>query len=391
MWDCGGGSTPSSSRRSSRPPGARRRWRGRRTRKRSLPRRPSSKTSSRAASGTGRSGTRGVVWGGTGVGKSKGVLEPIGRAVLRMVEAADWSFLVIDGKGGKLGTLSDDLFTYAALLGLVPERDDYFNTHTFAWVPGFNWLELIGEPTPATKAERLLEQLSVIFNMDGEYRPWWSEWGKGALVPLIHAGLTLTELLPFVSLSDPAFREAVLAGIGDPQLTAIWEEFRHAFKTPEQAKILGVVRTRAKEVLWNPLTVALYGQARTSVDLVRLMDCGGVFLAKTGGGPRFSATLGTFTAKGILHQLLEAAAARRHGPDRKPCVAILDEFARFVSSDFEEILDTQRGYGVHVILAGQHTGQLAGEELHVAESAMANAGLRFVARVMRRDAEALGL
>jgi len=333
-----------------------------------------------------------AITGGSGYGKSWGPLYQIARAALDCVAHANWSAIFLDGKGGTLrDTFADDSFAYAASRGLVPQRVLLVDPHASDRLPGFNLFELIGDTCPATRAERALEALELFFDMGEEYHPWWSEHGKAAILPLVRAGLTASELYPFTSLPDPRFRNAVLAAIGDPHLIAVWREFEASFSIPERAKILNVVRTRAKEVLWNPITIALTGQRQTTIDFVRLMDHGGAAIFKLGGGPRFSDTLATFTGKAIIHRIIEAAAARQHGPDRRPCIVICDEFGRFVSNnkDFETVLDLLRGYGVYLVAAWQHLDQLAREGLHVYQSMMSNPRIRLVFHVSRADAEVL--
>jgi hypothetical protein len=142
-------------------------------------------------------------------------------------------------------------------------------------------------------------------------------------------------------------------------------------------------------VLFNPLTMALYGQRRTTINFVNLMNAGGAAIFKLGGGPRFSATLATFTARAIVHRIIDAAAARQHGPGRLPCFVVCDEFGGMVSKDFETMLDTLRGYGVYLIAGWQHLDQLNQEGLHVCQSMLSNTRSRMVFHVSRADAEIL--
>ncbi len=332
--------------------------------------------------------THTMVLGRSGVGKTK-FLEQLCRSLIRKVGDDNWSLVVLDGKGGTLQTLADDLFADAVSC-LPPDKLVYFNPHDSDRVPGFNVLQCIGRTDPAIRAQRVKEALVQMFHESAEFRPWWENFSMGALAPLIEAGFAITELFDFLALDEPQFREAVLAKVSNPLHRKSWERFTRTHKTYEQATMISSVLIRAKEFLYTELLTAIFGQRENTIDWVRFMDQGGCFVAKLGPGPRFSKTAADFVGRNIVHQILEAAEARRQ-TNRKPCFVVVDEFERFASPDFSELLDVFRGYGVHLILSCQHFGQLRLEEETLHESTMSNCRIKCFFSLSRKDAEEAAL
>lgn len=337
--------------------------------------------------------------GRSGVGKTK-FLEQLCRPIMRQVRDNDWSLIVLDGKGGELeDTLVDPLFAYGVATGVAPDRTTYFNPHASTRVPGINILEVIGNPSAArygqyasVRASKVKETLALMLGESDDYRPWWDEHAVSSLLPLILSGFTLTELEQFLSLGDPRFRDLVLGRSEHKYLERSWKEFRDTFRVHEQATMINVVKTRAKKFLLSELLTGVFGQEHTTVDWVGLMDHGGVFLGKFGFGPTMTSSDADFIGRNIVHQVVEAAAARSQRTKPKPCFLVVDEFERFVSSDFETIVDVLRGYGVHLIASCQHLGQLQTDNTrHVLESMMASCRIKVSFSVSRKDAEEMAL
>src|SRR5258705_12010826 len=68
---------------------------------------------------------------------------------------------------------------------------------------------------------------------------------------------------------------------------------------------------------------------------------------------------------------------KKSGIDPTTFVLYLDEFQEYITDDVASMLDGVRKGGLHIVLAHQHLGHLAGDE-HLLHSIMANARLRAV-------------
>jgi type IV secretory pathway TraG/TraD family ATPase VirD4 len=72
------------------------------------------------------------------------------------------------------------------------------------------------------------------------------------------------------------------------------------------------------------------------------------------------------------------AAFCRRPHERTPFFVFIDEFSHFVTKDACEILDGGRKFGLHLILAHQHLGQLREKDPEVYYSTLTNARTKIV-------------
>jgi hypothetical protein len=330
------------------------------------------------------------LWAGrSGVGKTHGLFW-LCRALLLKVARAGWGLIVIDAKGGAdLSTLAD--WVYQAALRLVPRnRISFWNPHQMPGVPGMNVFEKIGRMTAETLSEQVLENIEHTFPVGDQgdlYHPWIREWGRGIFAPLIEAGFTMAEAVPFASLTDAAFREAVLAKLNNPIATAAWRELA-AMKRFDQAMVLRAITSRTKEIVANPLLAAVVGQQTTTFGWLDLMNSGGVRILKLGSSPAFSETSSQFVGRAGIDQIIAAASARDDAL-RRPIAVVIDEVERVASPSLARSLSWLRGHSVTFHLAVQFLGQLADESPRVLESALTNCRIKIGFSLNRRDAELL--
>lgn len=166
-------------------------------------------------------------------------------------------------------------------------------------------------------------------------------------------GGTLPELLRF--LVEAGFRKEFLATVRDPEVVYFWEhEFPHANRAS-----LGSILTRLDTFLRPKAVRHLVGQRGNALDFGRIMDGGGILLAKLSQGligEENSQLLGSLlVAK--LNQLAIARQARDVAA-RRPFFVYLDEFHHFITPSLGAIVTGARKYGIGLTLAHQSLRQL---------------------------------
>jgi hypothetical protein len=133
----------------------------------------------------------------------------------------------------------------------------------------------------------------------------------------------------------------------------------------------------------------MLGQSRSTVNLRRVIDEGGILLvslAKGSLGEETSHLLGSF----IVARLWQAALSRIDTPeaDRADFNICLDEFQNYLHlpNSLDAVLAEARGYRLNLTLANQHLGQLTPG---VAEAVDANTRTRVVFQCGNEDARHL--
>jgi hypothetical protein len=79
----------------------------------------------------------------------------------------------------------------------------------------------------------------------------------------------------------------------------------------------------------------------------------------------------------LVKELMTAAFGRRP-QERTPFLVFIGEFSHFVTKDACEILDGGRKFGLHLILAHQHLGELREKDPEVYYSTLTNARTKIV-------------
>ncbi len=197
-------------------------------------------------------------------------------------------------------------------------------------------------------------------------------------------GGTLVDLRRF--LIEPAYRKEYLKTVRDPEVVYYWEkEFPLLRQTP-QAPIL----TRLDTFL-RPKTIRyMVAQGESRLDLRKLMDQGGVLLARLSQGAigeENATLLGTL----LVSRLQQMAMSRQEleVAERRPFYVYLDEFQNFVTPSMEAILSGARKYGLGLVLAHHDLHQIQARSPEVLNSALTNPYARCCFRVGDQDARRL--
>ncbi|GAA4201612.1 type IV secretion system DNA-binding domain-containing protein [Actinocatenispora rupis] len=207
------------------------------------------------------------------------------------------------------------------------------------------------------------------------------------LTLLRHANATLTLVPPL--LQDKQFRAQLTAELDDPDgLGGFWTWYE-SMGDAVRAQIIGPVLARLRAVLLRDFPRRTLGQPRSSLDMRKVLDHGGIVLARLPKGTLGEDTcrlLGSF----LLAQTWQAATARIDRPEerRRDCSAYLDECQNFLTlpNSVDSMLAEARGYHLSLTLAHQDLAQLPAE---VESAISANARNKIIFACSPEDARIL--
>lgn len=188
-------------------------------------------------------------------------------------------------------------------------------------------------------------------------------------------------------LDDDSFRRRVIPRVRDPLVRLFWEREFAAWSPNFLAEALAPVQNKLGAALGIAPLRRLLGQYRSSIRLRELMDRGGIFLAnlsKGALGEDGSTLLGALLTTGFELAAWSRADLAPHA--RRPFTVYVDEFASFVTPSFVGMLAEARKYGLRLVLAHQHLGQL---DEALRRAILGNVGTLLTFAVGGEDAEAL--
>jgi len=257
---------------------------------------------------------------------------------------------------------------------------------------GLNYLERGGHIVKEIDAHVNLVMRAIGKVFGGENQdalPRLQHWERNTLHALMDQGLTMVEMLDFLSLTDPKLRQSIVEKLKDPYITKDWQEFE-ALRRQEKEIRLESVLNRATKFLGNERIRRIVGQAQSTVNFRQAMDEGKIVLVNL--SPKFiSREAQRMLGVMIVDMVIEAAFSRADMPEkgRKPFYFIVDEFGEFVCDDFAYALETLRKYGVFLMLSNQQMDQLQQESSRVYASVMTNCTNKVVFGISREDAETM--
>lgn len=313
------------------------------------------------------------VVGQTGTGKTSLLL-----SLMQADLEAGAGFCFLDPHGDASRAIA--AATPAARMRDVIYLDPSDPTYTFAYNP----LSNIAEPERATATA----------NMVSAFKNIWSEsWGPRLEYILTNSLRLLLDTkdqsllgLPRL-LVDDAYRDWLLRRCNDPMIRNFWRTEYAAYDTRFRTEAIAPLQNKIGILLSNPYLRSILGQARSTLDVGRIMNRGEVLILDLSKG-----SLGTEPAH-LLGALLvtafaQAAEARRHTPEeaRRDFTLYVDEFQNFATESFASILSEARKWRLSLVAANQHVSQLP-ETLQ--NAVFGNAGTLVAFRVGAKDAALL--
>jgi type IV secretory pathway TraG/TraD family ATPase VirD4 len=209
---------------------------------------------------------------------------------------------------------------------------------------------------------------------------------RNALLTLIAVpGASLLSLLRL--LADNRYREAILRSVADPVVQSFWVDEFGSWSERYRTEALAPVQNKLGHFLSSPILRAITGQAKSTIDLRRIMDRGQVLLvnlSKGRTGEDASALLGAL----LVTSIQQAAMSRADIPEaeRRDFFLYVDEFQNFATDSFAAILSEARKYRLSLTLAHQFLAQLPEG---TAAAVFGNVGSLVSFQVGPQDAETL--
>ena len=209
---------------------------------------------------------------------------------------------------------------------------------------------------------------------------------RNALLTLLEVpGTSLVSVLRI--LSDPLYRRDVLTCVQDPVIRTFWEQEFAGMPPKFQAEAIAPIQNKVGAYVSSPLLRNILGQAKSSLDLRRVMDEGKVLivnLSKGRIGDDASMLLGSL----LVTSLQLAAMSRADQPEsqRRDFALYVDEFQNFATDSFATILSEARKYRLSLTLANQYLAQMDEQTL---AAVFGNVGSLVCFQVGAQDAEVL--
>lgn len=253
-------------------------------------------------------------------------------------------------------------------------------------VVGINPLSLRPDEDPHLACENVLAIFKRIY--EDNWGPRTDDVLKSCLLTLVAVpGATIAHIPAL--LTNPALRKRYLAHVDDEiGVGGFWRWYDQVSEGKRQ-EVTAPLQNKLRDVLVRPRLRRLLCQARSTVDLRRLIDDGGILLADLGSG-RWGESASALAGSFLVARLWQAALSRQAVLEdrRRDFLLYVDEFQSFlgIGGPFADALAQARGLRLSLTLANQHLGQLPRD---IRDAVTANARSRVVFRSSAADSTAL--
>lgn len=294
--------------------------------------------------------------------------------------AAGRNFAVLDPLGG----LAE------ATIDAVPiARNDevvYLQPSDLEHPIGFNPLHNVSQDFRHLVADHVLSAFLKIWGGNLEDTPRLAYVLYNALRLLLDTpGSTLLGLPRL--LVDDRYRARLLAQCADPVIAGYWENEFASYDDRFKVQVIGPVQTRVGMLLSPPALRNIIGQPRSTIDLGRIMNDGGILIANLSKG-KMGATgshlLGAFIATRIAQVAEERASIPKD--ERRDFTLYCDEVQNFATESFASTLSESRNWNLSAVLAHQYLEQVPEVMRH---AIIANCGSFITFRVGAYDAKVM--
>lgn len=180
---------------------------------------------------------------------------------------------------------------------------------------------------------------------------------RAVLHALVEHGLTLAEADRLTSAQDTSgVRRYLTERLRDAGYRREWEDL-NGMKPREFEERFMSVQNRMNKFVRSPAVRAVLGRRERVFDSRAFMDGGGVLLCNLStGGHRLPQEDARLLGMLLVNDLVQKARGRPKGS--RPFYLYIDECYQYLNEDVATILDQMRQFGLHLILAHQHIGQL---------------------------------
>ena len=223
--------------------------------------------------------------------------------------------------------------------------------------------------------------------------PFWSSPSRPSTRPT--SGWTPTSNTPSwtASSSSPTtrgFKDTVLANVSDSYLSEWWARDFKNWTYQYRAEALAPVQTRLNYYASSKRARAILGQRRSTIDLRKTIQDGGILLVSTAQGTA-GRDVAALVGASILN--LVDAVIREQGslpPEkRRGALVVVDEMQSMPGVDYESMLSELGKFGASFILATQSLAKLDDLSRTMRDTILANVGCLAVFQVAGNDARQL--
>ena len=278
------------------------------------------------------------------------------------------------------------------ILDYIPENrvDDviYVDPSDMAYPIAFNPLEQV-----STEFRHL-----VASGIMGVFKKIWVDaWSarmeyimNNTLLALLeYPGTTLLGIMRM--LNDANYRKVIVSNLKDPVVKSFWVNEFARYSQKFETEATAAIQNKVGQFVSNPLVRNILGQAKSSIDIRKVMDGQKIMifnLSKGKMGEGNSALLGAM----IITKIQLAAMSRVDMPEsaRKDFYLYVDEFQNFATESFATILSEARKYRLSLTVANQYLDQLDEQGKTTVRAAIfGNVGTMLIFRVGAEDGEFL--
>jgi hypothetical protein len=294
--------------------------------------------------------------------------------------AAGRNFAVLDPLGGLAEATADAV--------PIARNDEtiYFNPADLAHPIGFNPLDRVPPDMRHLVADHVVSAFMHIWGASLEDTP--------RLVYVLYNSLRLLLDTPGSTLLglprlliDDRYRTRLLKQCDDPVVRGYWENEFAAYDDRFRVQVISPVQNKIGMMISPPGLRLIIGQPRSTIDIGRLMNEGGILIANlTKGkiGATASHLLGAFLATTIAQVAEERAAIPFE--ERRDFTLYADELHNFATESFAQTLSEARNWRLMCVLAHQHLSQLP---RRLQDSIMANCSNQVVFRIGAHDTDVM--
>jgi hypothetical protein len=246
------------------------------------------------------------------------------------------------------------------------------------------------EHNQAGSSEIVVDQIVGVFSrlFAGFWGPRTADVLRSCLLTLaFHEGTTLCDV-PLL-LQDPEYRKTITGKVDDPVgLEPFWKWYKE-LSDKERSQVVGPVLNKLRALLLRKSVRDIFGQATSSIQMSEVIAQRKILLISLPKG-QLGEDTSALTGSMLFMSLWNAAQARGTLPieQRVPFFCYIDEFQDYLNlpSGVADVLAQSRGFGLGLILAHQHLGQLTRE---VREAVLTNTRSKIVFQTSAGDARAL--
>jgi hypothetical protein len=236
---------------------------------------------------------------------------------------------------------------------------------------------------------------TIAYGIVSAFKHVWSfSWGPrmeyvltNCLHALVEAGESLVLLPSF--LTDQRCRAGIIRKVKDVKVRHFFEVEFEGFDARQRAEIISPIQNKIGQLLTHESVRNIFASRHSKIDLRYMMDSGRILIVNLAKGRVGEEPANLFGS--LLVSALATAALSRGDiahEDRRPFLAILDEFQNFSTDSFSSALSEVRKYGLGLTLAHQFTGQLSEK---VRAAVFGNVATKVLFSVGAEDAEKLAL